>query len=136
MSASVEVYCVPPDRNGAMWPYVEAMLTAAVKRTNLNHSSDIEASLSSGTALLWVAWREEKLLGAMTTELVMTDTSKICVMSAIGGSDMDAWLPMLPRLEGYAIDEGCDLIRAVGRKGWQRVLKDYTVSNIVLEKRL
>ena len=42
----------------------------------------------------------------------------------------------MSRIEGWARAEGAALVRIYGRKGWARVLKNYHVSNVVLERRL
>ena len=39
-------------------------------------------------------------------------------------------------IEAYAKAEGCACVRIYGRKGWARVLKDYQVEQIVLERQL
>ncbi len=112
------------------------MIRSAVKRTNLSHSQDIEYDITSGEALLWLAWDGARIEAAASTSLIETDASKVCVLTACGGENMQHWLPLLSKIEKYAKDEGCQCVRLFGRKGWLRVLKDYEMTNIVIEKAL
>jgi hypothetical protein len=84
---------------------------------------------------LWLAW-SGRIDAAATTILTQTDTRKVCVLTACGGRDMRRWLELLEQIEAYARAEGCSRIRIFGRKGWQRMLENYHVSNIVLERKL
>ena len=59
---------------------------------------------------------------------------RVCVLTACGGRDMKRWLPLLEIIEAYAKAEGGGRLRIFGRKGWQRMLKNYRVTNIVLER--
>ena len=44
----------------------------------------------------------------------------------------------LKRIDFYMFyeDEGCSAMRIYGRKGWERVLDDYDIAHVVLEKAL
>lgn len=134
--AECHLICVDPQRVHEFWPFVKDMIRSAVKRTNLSHSQDIEYDITSGEALLWLIWDETKIVGAVSTSLIETDASKVCVLTACGGENMRQWLPLLTKIEKYAKDEGCSCVRIFGRKGWLRVLEDYEMTNIVIEKAL
>lgn len=136
LASASSIACVPPDMASEVWPHVSEMLTAAVIRTGLNHPQDIENSVKGGHALLWIYGRGKEVEAAMTTELLETVIGKVCQIGCVGGENMGDWLRFLGHVEGYARDEGCVAIRAIGRKGWARVLDNYEVTNIVLERRL
>ncbi len=76
------------------------------------------------------------LLGAVVTHLEVIKGVKLCTISALGGHELDKMLPLMHKLEQYGRDEGCARMRVNGRKGWQRVLGDYELKQIVLEKDL
>jgi hypothetical protein len=132
----VELICVDPKRVHEFWPYASEMIRSAIRRTNLSHTSDTEYEILSGDGLLWLAWNGEKIEAAASTHLIDTDADKICVLTACGGENMHHWLPLLMKIEQYAKDEGCKCVRIFGRKGWLRILKDYEMTNIVIEKAL
>jgi hypothetical protein len=62
--------------------------------------------------------------------------SKVCTLTACAGNERDRWLPLMEKIEQYAIDEGCSSMRIYGRKGWERVLTGYRAEHVILEKRL
>jgi hypothetical protein len=135
LCASVELICIDPKHVRAFWPHVAPLLKAAVVRTDLTHFDEVERDVLSGNGLLWIAW-SGTIEAAATTVLTETNTGRVCVLTACGGTDMRRWLSLLETIEAYARDEGCARLRIFGRKGWARVLKDYRVTNIVLERQL
>lgn len=133
---TAELICVPRPHVAAIWPLVADRLHAAVKRTDLAHTKDIEADVLQGNASLWLALIGEKIEAVATTLLVRTDRNMVCVISACGGANMKNWLPLLAKIEAWAKAEGAAKVRIFGRKGWAGVLDGYSVENVVLERKL
>jgi hypothetical protein len=131
----MQLLCIDPARNHEFWPHVAPLLKAALARTNLSRFEDIEVDVLSGAGLLWIAWSGQ-IEAAATTALIQTNTGTICVLTACGGRGMARWLALLEHIEAYARNEGCSALRIFGRKGWQRMLKQYQATNIVLERKL
>jgi len=136
MSASVELVCVDPKRVHEVWPRVRHLIARAVLRTQLSHTADIAYDTLHGGGLLWLAWDGATIRAAATTVLADTDAARVCVLTACGGEGRAAWLPLLAQIEAYAKAEGCACVRIYGRKGWARVLKDYRVDHVILQKEL
>lgn len=136
MPASVELICVDPKRAHEFWPHVAPLIAKAIKRTNLSHSADVEYDTLHGDGLLWLAVDGKTILAAATTVLVETDADKVCILTACAGVKMAQWLPLLRKIEAYASNEGCACVRMYGRKGWARVLADYHVEHVILERPL
>ncbi|MGY3535417.1 hypothetical protein ACVISU_008185 [Bradyrhizobium sp. USDA 4452] len=136
MSALADLICVPPQRVREIWPRVEAMLGRAVLRTDLSHTADIFRDVLEGDGLLWLACDGEKIEAAAITLLMRTDRHLVCLITALGGENRDRWVPLLEQIEDWARAEGAKRMRLMGRVGWARVLKNYHVSNIVMERAL
>jgi|GEM_PF-1214225 len=136
MSALADLICVPPQRVREIWPRVEVMLGRAVLRTDLSHTADIARDVLEGDGLLWLACIGDKIEAAAITLLVRTDRHLVCLITALGGENRDHWVPLLSQIEDWARAEGAARLRLMGRVGWARVLKNYHVSNIVLERAL
>ena len=134
---SPRLVCVPPDRAAAIWPH-DALIHAAMKRGGLSSFRPVEASVLAGDALLWLAWDPgaARITAAAVTELHATEWRKVCVLVACGGAGVDRWIALLEGIEAYARAAGCSAVRIMGRKGWIRLLGDYRVKRIVLEKDL
>ena len=136
MSASASLHCIPPQLAREIWPLVRDRLYAAVRRTDLSHSVDIARDVLHGDGVLWIASNGEEIEAAAVTLLTRTDRHLVCLITALGGSNMESWLPLLSEIEDWARSEGAALVRVIGRPGWGRVLKNYHVSNVVLERAL
>jgi hypothetical protein len=136
MFASASLHCIPPQLAREIWPLVRDKLYAAVRRTDLSHSVDIARDVLHGDGVLWLACDGQEIEAAAVTLLTRTDRHLVCLITALGGSNMERWLPLLSQIEDWARAEGAALVRVMGRPGWARVLKEYEVSNVVLERAL
>jgi hypothetical protein len=96
-----------------------------VLRTDLSHTADIEYDLLEGDGLLWLACDGSTIEAAAATLLVNTDRHLVCLITALGGANMDRWFPLLEQIEDWAKAEGAALVRVIGRPGWVRMLKNY-----------
>ena len=140
-----QLVCVDPARAREVWPHVRALIHAAMKRGDLSSFRPVEASVLAGDALLWLAIAREdgrerpdedgaQIQAAAVTELHATEWRKVCVVVACGGAGVNRWIALLDGIEAYARAAGCAAVRIMGRKGWMRLLGDYRVKRIVLEK--
>ena len=136
MSALASLHCIPPQLAREIWPLVRDKLYSAVRRTDLSHSLDVARDVLHGDGVLWLACDGQEIEAAAVTLLTRTDRHLVCLITALGGSNMERWLPLLSQIEDWAKSEGAALVRVMGRPGWARVLKDYEVSNVVLERAL
>lgn len=96
----------------------------------------VETDILERRALLWLVWSDPKIEGAAVTQIDKTESSKVCTIVACGGDGFRSWVHLIGKLEDYARQQRCDLVRIVGRKGWQRVLKDYATAKVILERRI
>lgn len=69
------------------------------------------------------------------TEIVDYPQKSVCRIWLAGGN-MDELLEAEKHIASLAKEHGCDGMEIIGRKGWQRVLKDYKPSAVVLVKDL
>lgn len=136
MSASASLHCIPPQLAREIWPMVKEQLFASVRHTDLSHTVDIARDVLHGDGVLWLACEGQAIEAAAVTLLTRTDRHLVCLITALGGSNMEGWLPLLSQIEEWAKSEGAALVRVMGRPGWGRVLKNYHVSNVVLERSL
>ena len=79
---------------------------------------------------------EGTLKAAVVTEVAESIAGRILCIVACGGRDRAEWLPLLKLIEDYGGEKGCARVRIYGRKGWARVLRDYAVTRLILEKEL
>jgi hypothetical protein len=116
---------VPPDRVGDVWPLVKDYIDVAVYQTDGRYTLDDAFTLVAQHGyLLWIAFDEEKLKGAVITCFLTYPRKKVLHIMFLGGAEGRAWKDAtLETLQRFAKDNECDCIEASGREGWSRVLK-------------
>lgn len=107
-----------------------------MERSDLGRFDVIESQVLGGQAILWVAAENGEPLGAVVTQIEETERSNVCVIRACGGVNIKQWIGLLPLIEDYARDFGCNKVRFAGRKGWERLLKNYTQKRVIMERLL
>lgn len=131
-----DLVCVDPAQVHIIWPEVSHWIKRAMQRGDLGRFDDVEDHVLNGRMLLWLVWDKPKILAAVVTQLATTECTKACVIVACGGEKSGVWLHLISKIENYARAEGCAAVRIIGRSGWARVLPEFRVVHIVLEKRL
>lgn len=131
----IDLCCVDPKDVSQIWPQARDLIRAAIERTGLSEFADIEAQVLAGDQLLWLAISDH-IEAAATTFLAKTSGKPVCILTACSGHQRERWLPLFAKIEKYAKDEGARCMRIYGRKGWERVLPDYRVEHVILEKQL
>lgn len=113
------------------------MLKEVFERTDYGNFSFLEEEVFTGCSLLWVAWDGSKKISAAVVTQIRTDQkSRVCQICACSCVENGAWAQMREAIEAYAKAENCNKIRAIGRKGWARMLPDARISLYVIEKEI
>lgn len=133
----IVVSVIAPDEVTGLWPHVSDLLEKAQPHSEGEMTTeDFFSFLVSGQMQLWVAIEQKQVIAAMVTQVIPYPQKKVLRIIAIGGSGMDRWFPSLHRLEEFALNLGCDSLEAWGRKGWKKILTDWSDSYIVYTKKL
>jgi hypothetical protein len=132
---------VPRDQVSGVWEKVRPLLQKVSERMpGLRTANDILDDIQDGFALLWVVHPEGdpgRVVMAMETKQIDTRDGTICEIVSLGGDLMGEWFDqILAEVERMAKAQGFISIRVVGRRGWQRMMRDYRPIGVVLEKRL
>ncbi len=122
-----------------LWGTIGPLLNRPSERTpGLRNANDILDDALDGIAMLWVVHPESDpghIVMAMETKQLETSVGRICELISLGGEGMPAWFDtILEQLETMAKAEGMARIRAVGRPGWKRLMNEYRMIGVVLEK--
>lgn len=138
MTSTVELVCVPPEDVRKLWPgLVHDMVDAGFAAFDCPMPVDILEQFKYGTRLLWLAVDPaERIIAAMTTQLYDMRSGKVCKVLECGGEKMRTWLHLRAGIEEYAKREGCGRVIVEGRGGWARLLPDYRMIGVTLEKRI
>ena len=132
----MNVWCINAGDAPHLWPVVSHYIIRAFARADIGLFRDTEEAVLEGKALLWVIMDGSALKGAVITQIQLTDKRKICTILACGGDDAPSWVHLIEKIEAYARWMECHSMRISGRKGWMKLLKDYRMAHVILEKRL
>ena len=134
---------IPKELIDDYWPQAEPFLWRAILLTGGDETLlSVKNDLRNGERGLWAAFSGpgmETMLMAVTTRIVTFGSGRQkCEIAHLGGDDMQKWLGFLPVIEAYAKAQGCVGMRLIGRRGWVRVLAQYSYedSAVLLEKAL
>lgn len=105
-------------------------------RGGLTDFSVVEHDVNAGRMLLWLVLDGMKVLAAVVTELSLIEGVKYGTIVACGGQQLSSFIHLRQELYDYFRAEGCQKTRILGRPGWSRLLTDYTVKAVVMEKDL
>lgn len=123
---TVEVSMVPIQYLDTCWDKVAPFMERAAKYTYGRYTvDDIRDTITDYDHVLWVAFKEGKIVGAVVTNTVAYPKRKALNMAFCGGENLKEWKsPMLFLLQRYARDTGCDCIEATARRGWAKVFQN------------
>lgn len=72
--------------------------------------------------ILWVAIRDEKIIAAFVTSLVVHECVRSIKAWLIGGADMREWAqPFFETMTRHAKKNDCAVLEGVGRRGWSKI---------------
>jgi len=92
--------------------YIEAALQHS---PHFESIEDVEQMLGEGTYMLWTGAD-----CALVTRIVIYPNKKIFEVVHGGGNKREIIERLGPALEEFAVNQGCDALAVIGRKGWIR----------------
>lgn len=132
------LHLVPVEFVEAAWSGpVEELIGEAVDRGGLYAPEDIKRLLEQGLMRLWVAGSRERGAEALAvTEILQYPKARAFNVIICTGHDRGRWFSHLKTMEAWAKEQGCDVSRALTRKGWAKELADYKLTHYAWEKQL
>lgn len=107
---------IPNPLNHPDWPAIKAFLEPAAKRGGV-------PVLEAGEQV-WAIY-DPGLIGAATARPTLDGFGEVVL---VGGVEHSRWIGQLDELIGrWLRDEGMTSVRAYGRKGWRKVLKEWAM---------
>jgi len=119
------------DRLKDQWDRCHKWIADALEYSGGTHSmEDVFGAVAIGEAQLHPLEKS-----CIITEVVDYPSLTVCRIWLAGG-DLDELVEAEKSIAVWAKAQGCDAMEINGRKGWQRQLKDYTATSVVLTKDL
>ena len=127
-----------PELIQSIWPFVSdlAGTIAETSRGRVN-VEDVRALVMSGAMQLWLVLNGQGgAVALVVTEIKVYPQAKVCIVQGLAGHDRGQWMHHLEGIEAWAKSLGCARIEVRGRKGMAKVLPDYRLTSVYLEKEL
>ena len=131
-----DLWRVPVSDLGRMWPAVEPEIARATARSRRYTPASVRAEIEADNWQLWVAVSGAGVEAVCCTRLQQFPETRVMFINLVAGHGRESWIGHLDTLEDWARAEGCSVVATLTRPGWERVLKDYTRTRVMLEKEL
>lgn len=121
----------------SMRPFLEPLLRKFETETALATAESVLDAAKHADCQLWSYHDGKTLCGVIATEIKSGPGLKICVVWVCVGLDvLDLVDGVMTEIESWAKSIGCTAMEIVGRPGWQKFVRGYRRSAVVLEKSL
>lgn len=113
-----------------VWEASRHLIQRAIDVEGDHTLAEVRKSLLERDRQLWLGLEDG------VRAILITQVQKpVCYVELCAGEGIKC-LPFLGVVEAWAKELGCTRMEIMGRKGWERVLKDYTFKSITLKKEL
>ena len=134
--AGAEIFLIPPKQVPQFWGLAEDYLAKAIAKVPSEYTLEMLLNACfDRNSQLWIVWSEEHGNECAVVTCVLPHCATL-VIQACGGTKRQNWMGCLDDIEKWAKAQGCKRMRLFGRKGWQRVLPDYCVTRVIMDKEL
>lgn len=110
---------IPSNLVPMMWHYAEPYIKRALDHASGEFTADDFRQLCEDRIVqLWLVSRENRVVGAVTTEIVVYPRCKHCRVITLAGSDFANWVDLADKtLSIWAREQGCNALESYVRKG-------------------
>ncbi len=116
---------------------IESYLDLSLTKAPEYNRVDILRNILTGINVLWIPTVDNIPKGIVTTEIVKFPNVSKLGIHLCGGEDIEEWVDeSIFQLEEYAKSMELDEIEIHGRKGWAKLLPDYTTDRVIFNKRI
>lgn len=129
----LEVKRVLPEELNDYWDKVAHLFANDKVLSNWITVEAIKARLDRNGADLWVTSTLDSALIGATYRRADGNKTYVVEMMASNEGAKEGWREVIRPIETQAKEWGCISIQIRGRKGWQRLFKDYKIRQVTLE---
>lgn len=113
------------------------MLAEAINRSHGDLGlTEVFDRLQKDQMQLWAFINNDLITACCITQIENRASGRTCVLYYVAGKDMAVWLPLDKFLGEWAKGHGCIALECLGRKGWERALKNWDKVAVVMRKEL
>jgi hypothetical protein len=98
---------------------------------------DIYEALLQRRMQLFIVYAGGKQIAVCVTEIANYPRTRVIRVVLVSGSQREVWIKKLQEeLEAWGRKIGATYLEMQGREGWRRVLKDWRLKSVLMEKRI
>ena len=135
---------IPSKQIDDIWKVVVKDIQQALEYSgNYTDADFVYETVKKDKMQLWVIWDSSKDIhnqyyGVVVSEIIERKLKKSCSLFIVTGRQRRRWQHLIEKIEDFAIDNDCNNMELLARKGWKKILDqyDYKDTHIVLEKTL
>lgn len=119
---------IPPALVDKFWPFAEPYIKRALDHSAGEYSHlDLKEFCKNTAAQLWLITHHERVIAAVTTQLIAYPKRSCCRIITLAGSHAEEWTEpvLLPAITAWAKTHGCTVLDAQVRKGYVPKLIQY-----------
>ena len=132
----------------AQWPtseiYNAPLRVGSDIRDALEHGNgereveDVIQELLRGDKQLWMKTINDDFVLTVITQVYDTPRKRVCEITYLGGEEVMGFIGDIKEIELWARENNCTDITVIGRKGWERALRDkgYSPRYVTIGKKL
>ena len=124
---------VPADKVSLVWPQIEKLVAEALDPLRYD-PRDILIDLCTQNKQLWVCGQYQAIDLVVITQIAVYSQGNSCVIFLVAGTGVQAFYPLMQTLHTWAVSRGCVRFEMQGRKGWLRLLKDWSPGPTIMTK--
>ncbi len=127
---------IPPLAVLHEWPRVASFVRRALERGEGSYlEADVALACMAGQWQLWVMGQDGEIKAVGVTEIVNFPRLRKCLIRYLSG-DLETIMPHWAAFESWARERECHVLEIYGRKGWERVLPDWTKRHVIFTREL
>lgn len=121
-----------------VWPIVAPHLEPALEGTwGVISIEDLRIICKTNHSQLWAVTKNTYVQGAFVTKVQEGSNHKILDIEYLGGKDFNSWgIDLMRVFEENAKEQGVDIVRICGRKGWAKLFPSYKPQTYIIAKQL
>jgi hypothetical protein len=118
---------IPHNLVESMWKFAEPYIKRALDHTCGEVTpDDLRHSCEDRRCQLWLVSKENRIIAAVTTEIVNYPQRRHCRVITLAGSSAEDWTGLMDAtLMEWAKSHACDAMEAYVRKGYVQKLSQY-----------
>jgi len=133
----MRAHLLEPEDVAYVWEEVVPLLARVAPHTEGEmEPDDYIEPLTHGDMQLWVVVENKHVNAALVTQIIPYPQKRILRLISLAGDNFQDIKDFLEMVEVFALKNGCTALEMWGRKGWKKLLSDWTVSYIVYTKDL